>query len=279
MMSVHRSKGKRIVCFLFLFLITTAMCSCGKSDEPHFRNLMSVQSMSSLEIDISDSPSGDINWCAVYWKTSDGTENGSEEKIAPFDKKDYDFLSKMEGLDFFYPCWSDSVPAETVNRLLGHLPQAHYIGLAYCPNADFSVLKSHGHFEELVFSNHCDLTTLPVLDTRVLGLSGCDNIPWDIVRQMDTVEVIRYGGKKLLGPEVFDQLCKMKSLQTLVYNAVPYESWNWDEAMPPYKITSVDEAGEWVFDTISRETISHFLDGGNRTLVLLAYNPTNPGAD
>ena len=40
--------------------------------------------------------SGDINWCAVYWKTSDGTENGSEEKIAPFDKKDYDFLSKTK---------------------------------------------------------------------------------------------------------------------------------------------------------------------------------------
>ena len=36
-----------------------------------------------------------------------------------------------------------------------------------------------------------------------------ENIPWDIVRQMDTVEVIRYGGKKLLGPEVFDQLCKI----------------------------------------------------------------------
>ena len=279
MMSVHRSKGKRIVCFFFLFLITAAMCSCGKSDEPHFRDLMSDKSVSSLEIDISDSSYGDINWCAVYWKTSDGTENGSEEKIAPFDKKDYDFLSKMEGLDFFNPYWSDSVPAETVNRLLGHLPQAQYIGLAYCPNADFSVLNSHGHFEELVFSNHCDLTTLPVLDTRVLGLSGCDNIPWDIVSQMDTVEVIRYGGKDLLGPEVFDQLSKMKSLQTLVYNAVPYESWNWDEAMPPYKITSVDEAGEWVFDTISRETISHFLEGGNRTLVLLAYTPTNPGVD
>ena len=278
-MSVHRSKGKRIVYFFFLFLITIAMCSCGKSDEPHFRDLTSVQSVSSLEIYISDSPSGDINWCAAYWKTSDGTENGSEEKIAPFDKKDYDFLSKMEGLDFFYPCWTESVPAETVNRLLDHLPHAQYIGLGYCPNADFSVLKSHGHFEELVFSNHCDLTTLPVLDTRVLGLSGCDNIPWDIVSQMDTVEVIRYGGKDFLGPEVFDQLSKMKSLQTLVYNAVPYESWNWDEVMPPYKITSVDEAGEWVFDTISRETISHFLDGGNRTLVLLAYTPTNPGAD
>ena len=49
--------------------------------------------------------------------------------------------------------------------------------------------------------------------------------------------------------------------------------------MPPCKITSVDEAGEWVFDTISRETISHFLEDENRTLVLLAYTPTNPGVD
>ena len=275
----RRCMRNRILCAALFLLITAAMCSCGKSDGVHFRDFMSDKTVSTLEIDISDSPSGDIIWYTGYWETSDGTENGSEKELAPFDRKDYEFLSKMEELDLFYTSWSDSIPAETVSQLLGHLPQTQYIGLAYCPNADFSVLQSHGRFEELVFSNHCDLTTLPVLDTRVLGLSACDNIPWDIVSQMDTVEVIRYGGKKLLGPEVFDQLCKMKSLQTLVYNAVPYESWNWDEAMPPYKITSVDEAGEWVFDTISRETISHFLEGGNRTLVLLAYTPTNPGVD
>ena len=271
-------KGKMI--FLMALCMCMMLVSCGE-DGPHFRDYIADTSINGLELLLNRYESPSVRWYVSYG--TDGSDEWVEEKeVAPFDEKDYKAFSALRDLENLYICLGDDTPSETADKILKNLPDAQNISLAYCPGVDFSVLKDHDGFNDVAFTNHCDLTTLPVLDARSLGLSGCTSIPWETVSQMPNVETIRYSGSETLDPEAFSLISHMPSLEVLVYNAVPYDNWNWGEdgneyTQPPYKITSMDDVEEWVYKTIDEKTIREFLRNGDRTLILMPYAETNPG--
>lgn len=268
-----------IIALLIALCVCIAFVSCGK-DEIHFSEYISDKDIKVLDIILNRYESSDVRWYVGY---SDNTGEMSEEiEVAPFDKRDYKAFSSLKGLESLYIAFGDDVTEETANTLLQNIPDAQYIGFAGGLNVDFTYLKDHKWFNDVAFTNHCDLKTLPVLDARMIAFSGCSNIPWQTVSEMKSVETIRYSGKETLDAEAFSLMSQMYSLEVLVYNAVPYDNWNWGEdgseyTQPPYKITSMDDIEEWVYKTIDKETIREFLGNGDRTLVLMPYAETNPG--
>lgn len=270
---------RKVSVILAMLCICIAMVSCG-DDGLHLRDYIDGKNLKELELMLTRSESPNVTWYIAYSET--GKELIEETEVSPFDSKDYKVFSRIEGLETLHIQLGDDVPADVTADILENLPDAGSIGFAYCPNADFSVLRSHTGFDEISFTNGCDVSTLPVLDARVLGFGYCTDIPWDVVGQMDNVEQIRYSCKDVLNQYAFLQISQMKSLKVLYYYSVPYDDWNWGDndgeyTQPPYKISSMDEVEEWVFDTIARESLEQFFSKDGRIMVLFPYMETNPG--
>ena len=270
--------GKMSV-ILAILCVCIVMVSCG-DDGLRLRDYIDGKNLQELELIVTRSESPNVTWYIAYSET--GKELIEETEVSPFDSKDYKMFSRIDGLEILHIHLGDDVPADVTTEILKNMPDAGNIGFAHCPNADFSVLKSHTGFDEISFTNGCDVSTLPVLDARVLGFGYCTDIPWDVVGQMDKVEQIRYSCKDVLNQYAFLQVSQMQSLKVLYYYSVPYDDWNWggngaDYTQPPYKISSMDEVEDWVYDTISRESLEQFFSKEGRIMVLFPYMETNPG--
>ena len=284
-MGVRRNKvlSGRIAAIVLLACVCALLSSCVRDDGLHFRDYIADVGVTGLELLLNRYESPAERWYVSYSVNGTDGEWVEEKEVAPFDSRDYKIFSSINGLENLYICLGDDVSPETAKKILENIPGAQSVSFAYCPTADFSVLEDHRGFNDVSFTNHCNLTTLPVIDARNLGLSGCSNIPWEIVSQMGNVESIRYGGKETLDYEAFAMMAKMSSLKTLVYNAVPYDNWNWggdgsDYTQPPFRIESLEDVEDWVYQSIDRASIEVFLGDGERVLILLPFLETNPGA-
>ena len=271
----------KIAVILAILCICIALPSCG-DEELYFRDYIDGKNLKELELILVRNESPNVTWYIGYSEESDGQDHMEETEVSPFGNKDYRAFSEIDGLENLYIQLGDGVSADEINKIFENLPKAEYIGFSYCPEADFSVLNEHIGFDDVAFTNGCDVSTLPVLDAKVIGFSNCDNIPWDIVGQMNNVEQIRYSSKETLNQYAFLQMAEMKSLKILYYLSFPYDEWNWgdddkDYTQPPYKISSIDDIEDWVYNTIDRESFEQFFSQEDRIMILYPYMETNPG--
>ncbi|MBQ8995003.1 MAG: hypothetical protein IJ091_04235 [Oscillospiraceae bacterium] len=278
------SKLKKWFVKLASLIVMSCTCmsfvSCG-NEELHIYSVLDGKDVQTLSLILSRYESPYIRWYVEYSEYNTN-EQMQDHEIVPFNKKDYQFFSKLDELENLYISCSEDVSTDICNDILCSLPDAKYIGFDYCPNADFSLLMNHQGFEDIAFTGGCDVSSLPIIDTKNIGFGYCLNIPWEIVRQMDTVEQIRYSCKTPLDHDALMQISQMRSLKKLYYYSFPYEKWNWgtdskNYTEAPYKIESLSDVEEWVFESLDKESLESFFNIENRTLILFPYLETNPG--